>query len=335
MCGAHPEVMRKLIETNYEKTTGYGSDKYTREAEEIILRKCGIDEKEGAVTLLEGGTQTNLLVVTRLLDYCEGVLASEESHINVHEAGAIEAAGHKVITLSGKDGKISAKSVDEYMRNYTADDTRYHIVKPGMVYITHPTEIGTLYSLAELEALSAVCRRWSLPLYLDGARLAYGLAASRDVNLRDIARLCDVFYIGGTKCGALFGEAVVTTRKELLPSFFSLCKQRGAVLSKGRILGVQFKALFEGDLYERIGRHAIEMAMMLKEGFTKMGGRMYIDSPTNQQFFVLPNSKIEALRKDVQFELWGPLREGETPVRFVTDWSTTKADVDGLLERFL
>lgn len=330
MAGAHPEVMARLAETNLLHTAGYGGDPFTAEAEEKILKACRLDG--GKVFFMEGGTQTNLLVITRLLGYSDGVIATDTAHIAVHEAGAIEAAGHKVITLPGHDGKLRASDIEEYLDAYGHDDTREHIVRPAMVYITFPTELGTVYTRYELTAIRDVCRRHEVPLYIDGARLAYGLAADgNDLTLPDIASLCDAFYIGGTKCGALFGEAIVTSRPELFPRFFSLCKQRGAVLAKGRLLGLQFSTLFTDGLYERIGRHAVELAMLLKEGMIAKGHKLFIDSPTNQQFFILPNSTIEELRKIASFELWGPIRENETPVRFVTDWSTAREDV----ERFL
>lgn len=330
MAGAHPEVLAKIVETNLERTPGYGTDAFTKSAEECILRECGLEK--GKVFFLEGGTQTNMLVITRLLDYADGVIAADSAHINVHEAGAIEAAGHKVITLPATDGKISASAIDEYVAEYYKDDTYQHIVRPGMVYLTFPTEVGTLYSLEELAQISAVCHKWNIPLYLDDARLAYGLAAASDVTIKDISRLCDAFYIGGTKCGALFGEAVVTSRPELFPNFFSLCKQRGGILSKGRLLGVQYLALFSNGLYYRIGRHAVDMAMKLKEGFIANGFELFMDSPTNQQFFVLPNDVIVELRKTVSFELWGAMREEATPVRFVMDWATDEADIEHIVD---
>lgn len=330
MRGAHPEVMAALMDTNMVATPGYGEDDYCRRAERKILEECGI--RDGKVYFLEGGTQTNMLVITRLLDYCDGVIAADTGHINVHESGAIEAAGHKVISLPSEDGKIKATDINRCLSDYYGDDTYPHIVRPGMVYITFPTEMGTLYTLGELEDISETCRKWDIPLYIDGARLAYGLAAEgNDVTLKDVARLCDAFYIGGTKCGALLGEAVVTRRPELFNGFFSLCKQRGAVLSKGRLLGIQFETLFNGNLYGRIGQHAIETAMLLKDGFRSKGYRMLIDSPTNQQFFILPNEIIERLQENVAFELWGPMRENETPVRFVTDWSTRREDIIELM----
>lgn len=331
MEGAHPELMRRLMETNLEQTPGYGTDCYTREAEQRILDACGLPQ--GHVHFLIGGTQTNATVIDGLLAHHEGVLAAVTAHINTHEAGAIEAAGHKVITLPQHDGKVSADDVARYLQDFYADETWEHMVAPGMVYITHPTEEGSLYTLAELEALSRVCRANRLPLYLDGARLGYGLTAEgTDVTLRDVAQLCDAFYIGGTKCGALFGEAVVVSRPELLPHFFTLIKQHGALLAKGRLLGVQFATLFTDHLYERIARHAVELAQRLKHGFTAKGYRLMIDSPTNQQFVILPNDVIDRLREHASFELWGPRGESETPVRFVTSWATRDEDVEKLIE---
>lgn len=331
MVGAHPEVMHRLNETNGLHTVGYGCDEFTAGARRMILEACGIEH--GTAYFLEGGTQTNAVVIDRLLDRNDGVLATDTAHINVHEAGAIEATGHKVITLPAHDGKISAHEIRGYIADFYRDETYIHMVRPAMVYISFPTELGTIYSREELTAISDVCREYDIPLYIDGARMAYGLAASGgDLTLRDIAALCDVFYIGGTKCGALFGEAVVTRRPELLPRFESHVKLHGAMLAKGRLLGVQFATLFTDNLYLRIGVHAVRMAMMLKEGFVSKGYRLFIDSPTNQQFFVLPNEKIAELKRVASFELWGPMGETETPVRFVTDWSTIEEDIAALIE---
>lgn len=329
MAGAHPKVMERLCATNLERTPGYGSDAYTRSARAKILEACGLNE--GEVFFMNGGTQTNLVALTRLLDYSDGVMATTSAHISVHEAGAIEAAGHKVINLPEHDGKLRAEDIDAYVKAYHADDTYPHIARPAGVYITFPTEVGTLYTLQELKVISTVCHKHDIFLYLDGARMAYGLAASSDITLMDIARLCDVFYIGGTKCGALFGEAVVTRRPELLPRFFSLCKQRGAVPAKGRLLGVQFETLFTDDLYLQIGRHAIKMAMRLKRGLLALGLKEYLDSPTNQQFFYLTPEQEERLHGKVFFELWGPRQSDKTPVRFVTDWCVSAADIDRVI----
>lgn len=326
MAGAHPKVMEALCRTNLEKTVGYGFDTYTAAARATILTACGLEE--GEVFFLQGGTQTNKTVIDRLLSRNDGVICCDSGHINVHEAGAIEADGHKVIPLNGIDGKLDASVVEGYMEFFYNDETNEHMVRPAMVYISHPTEFGTLYSKRELEALSEVCRKYGMPLFIDGARLAYGLAADgTDVSLQDIASIADVFYIGGTKCGALFGEAVVTRHKTLLPRFMSLMKLHGALLAKGRLLGVQFLTLFTDDLYLRIGRHADRLAKILKEGLIAKGYRQYIDSPTNQQFFVLPNELIDRLSESIGFELWGPRGEAESIVRFVTDWSSTEEDV--------
>lgn len=330
MAGAHPEVLDALCRTNLHKSVGYGYDSYTSEAKSAILKACGLEE--GEVFFLQGGTQTNKTVIDRLLSRNDGVVCCDSGHINVHEAGAIEADGHKVIALNGRDGKLDASAVNRYLEDFYSDETNEHMVRPAMVYISHPTEYGTLYTRNELVNMSDVCRKFSMPLFIDGARLAYGLAAEgTDVSLQDVATFADVFYIGGTKCGALFGEAVVTRHKNLLPRFMSLMKLHGALLAKGRLLGVQFLALFSDDLYYRIGRHADSLAKILKDGFLEKGYRQYIDSPTNQQFFVLPNSLIDRLGKNVGFELWGPRGENESIVRFVTDWSTSESDVKALL----
>ena len=332
MTGAHPDVLKSLTDTNMLHTVGYGNDEFTAKAKSLILSACSIDEKNGDVYFLEGGTQTNAVVIDRLLDCHQGVLAADTAHINVHEAGAIEATGHKVLTLPSCNGKLRANDVEEYIKTFYSDSTHHYMVEPGMVYISYPTELGTVYTRRELEDLHDVCAKAGIPLYIDGARLAYGLAAEgSDVTLPIIAALADIFYIGGTKCGALMGEAVVTRRKELLPRFVSLIKRRGATLAKGRLLGVQFSTLFSDELYLRIGAHAVALAMKLKAGAVAKGYRLLIDSPTNQQFIILPNKKIEGLRHNVSFELWGPMQPDETPVRFVTDWATTTNDIDILL----
>lgn len=346
MRGGCPQVMERLVATNMEQTVGYGLDPYTRRAEELILQECGIPQAKdtlskdssdgnghpgGRVFLLVGGTQTNATVIDGVLRRNQGVIAAESGHINVHEAGAIESGGHKVLALPCPDGKLSAAQVDTFIRDFYADETWPHMVAPGMVYITQPTEFGGLYTREELKALHEVCAAHDIPLYIDGARLAYALAAS-DITLQEMASLADIFYIGGTKCGALFGEAVVTRRPELLPNFFTVIKQHGALLSKGRLLGVQFEALFTDGLYKRLGAHAVRMAMMLREVFLEKGYSLYMDSPTNQQFILLPNEVIDDLGREVTFELWGPRRERITPVRFVTDWGTQEADIRRLSE---
>lgn len=329
MVGAHPKVLERLIETNNLHTIGYGRDNFSAEAKRIILDACGL--VHGDVFFLEGGTQANAVVIDRLLDHNDGVIAADTAHINVHEAGAIESNGHKILTLPNHDGKLDANEIRDYIKSFYGDDTHHYMVRPAMVYISYPAELGTLYSRAELENINSVCKEYDIPLYIDGARLAYGLAAGEDLPLPNIASLCDVFYIGGTKCGALFGEAVVTSRPELLPRFVSLIKLHGATLAKGRLLGIQFAALFTDGLYEEIGRHAVRLAEKLKSGFVEKGYKLFIDSPTNQQFFILPNDKIDSLRRIASFELWGARGEKETPVRFVTDWATTDEDIDTLI----
>lgn len=329
ICGAVPEIMEALQLTNLEATPGYGLDHYCEEARRLILHACGL--ADGVVQFVIGGTEANSVVVDGLLGKCQGVLAAETSHVNVHEAGTIEAFGHKVLTLPSPDGKISAGDIDRYVTDFYRDETWEHMVEPGMVYITFPTELGTLYSRRELGDIAAVCRRHKLPLYIDGARLGYGLASPQcDVTLPEIAQLADIFYIGGTKQGALFGEAIVSRRRDIIPRLFSLIKQHGALLAKGRLLGLQFKTLFTDGLYFRYASHAVRMALELKELMQAKGFPLYIDSCTNQQFFILPKSVIETLRKSAQFELWGVPCAEKTPVRLTTSWSTTDADIEAL-----
>lgn len=330
MAGAHPEVLDALVRNNYVQTSGYGEDEFCKRAKHSIRKAC--EAPNADVYLMVGGTQTNATVLAGLLRSTQGVIAAETAHINVHEAGAIELTGHKVITLPSHDGRLCADEVRAYLRDFYADDTWTHMVVPGAVYISFSTEVGTLYSLEELTALSAVCREYKVPLYVDGARLGFALAASTDVTLPDLARLADVFYIGGTKMGALFGEAVVCSRPELLPGFFTLMKAHGAVLAKGRLLGMQFEAFFTNDLYLRIGRHGVDLAMRLRDIMERHGYRTFIDSPTNQQFFILPNVVAERLLKIATFEYWGPKGEVESKVRFVTSWETTNEHLDTLAE---
>lgn len=334
MEGAHPEVMERLLTTNLEQTAGYGADPYTTRAKQLIREACGLSSDVADVHFLVGGTQTNSTVIDGLLHHHEGVMAAETGHINVHESGAIEASGHKVLTLPSHDGKVEAREVADYVDAFYRDDTFEHMVAPGMLYISQPTEYGTLYSHRELQALSEVCRSRHIPLYIDGARLAYALASPHnDTSLPELARLADVFYIGGTKCGLLFGEAVVVPRgKALLPHFFPLIKQHGALLAKGRLLGVQWETLFADGLYFRLGAHAVELALRLKAAFAAKGYTPYIDSYTNQQFFCLPNRVIDRLSSVATFELWGPRGEEQSTVRFVTSWATREADVQTLIE---
>ena len=328
--GAHQEVMDALVRTNMEHTVGYGNDGYSAEARDMIREAVGAPDAE--VMFLVGGTQTNATAIDGILRRHEGVLAAASGHIAVHESGAIEASGHKVLTLPERDGKVRSEDVERFIKEFYADETYQHMVAPGMLYISQPTEFGTIYSLEELKALSEVCHCHNIPLYIDGARMAYGLMAEgADFTLRDIARLADVFYIGGTKCGTLFGEALVVTNRELLKNLFPLVKQHGALLAKGRLLGVQFGALFRDGLYERIGKEAVRLALKIREAFREAGYKVVIESPTNQQFFQLPNDVIDRLRESIAFDYWGPRGERESVVRFVTSWSTTEQDVDILI----
>ena len=330
MAGAHPEVMERLMKTNGEHTTGYGTDAYTDRAKNLIRKACGTPDAR--VFFLVGGTQTNATVIDGVLDRHEGVLAAESGHINVHESGAIEATGHKVLTLPSHEGKVKAEEVRDYIRNFYSDETYEHMVAPGMLYISFPTEYGTVYSLRELEDISDTCHSAGIPLFIDGARLGFGLAAEgNDITLADIARLSDVFYIGGTKVGALFGEAVVITNPGILKHFVPLVKQHGALLAKGRLLGVQFESLFEDGLYFRISEKAVRMGRRIKDAFSAAGYPAVVDSPTNQQFFRLPNEIIDKLKENVSFELWGPRGEQESVIRFVTGWATTDEDIDRLI----
>lgn len=324
--GAHPRVLEALAATNLEPAPGYGTDRFCASAAERIRAACADDTAD--VFLLVGGTQTNAVVISSLLAGYEGVIAADTGHIAVHEAGAIEATGHKVIALPEHDGKLQAAEVEAYLEGFYADANYEHMVFPGMVFIAHPSELGTLYSLAELEELSALCRRYEIPLYLDGARLSYGLAAPEsDVTLPDIARLTDAFYIGGTKCGALCGEAVVFPRGGMPRHFLTHVKQHGALLAKGRLLGVQFDTLFTNGLYGEVGRTAIDAAAELRRILSEAGCTFFRESPTNQQFVILENSQMEALAERVRFSFWERVDDTHTAIRFVTSWSTTAEDL--------
>ncbi|MBQ3536587.1 MAG: aminotransferase class V-fold PLP-dependent enzyme [Alistipes sp.] len=331
MEGMHPAILEALVRTNMQKTTGYGLDEYCVAAREAIRKACAAPDAE--VHFLVGGTQTNSTVIRALLRPHEGVVAAATGHIAVHESGAIEAGGHKVITLPHNCGKITAAQVDEYLEWFYADESFEHMVFPAMVYLSLPTEYGTLYSLAELEAMAEVCRKWNLKLFVDGARLGYGLAAAEcDVTLADLARLCDAFYIGGTKCGAMFGEAVVM-RKGLVPHFFTIVKQQGALLAKGRMLGIQFLTLFTDNLYLDIARHAVEQAARLKRAFIERGYELYFDSPTNQVFVTLNDEQEKRLRAATTFTEWERLADDRLVVRLATSWGTRPEDITALIEQ--
>ncbi len=324
--GAHPRVLEALAATNLEPAPGYGTDRFCASAAERIRAACADDTAD--VFFLVCVTQTNAVVISSLLAGYEGVIAADTGHIAAHEAGAIEATGHKVIALPEHDGKLQAAEVEAYLEGFYADANYEHMVFPGMVFIAHPSELGTLYSLAELEELSVVCRRFHIPLYLDGARLSYGLAAPEsDVTLPDIARLTDAFYIGGTKCGALCGEAVVFPRGGMPKHFLTHVKQHGALLAKGRLLGVQFDTLFTDGLYGEVGRTAIDAAAELRRILSEAGCTFFRESPTNQQFVILENSQMEALAERVRFSFWERVDDTHTAIRFVTSWSTTAEDL--------
>lgn len=331
IAGTHPAILKNLIETNYEPLSGYGMDHYTASAKEKIKKACGIETAD--VELLVGGTQTNAVVISTMLRDWEGVIAASSGHVNVHEAGAIEYTGHKVLELPAKDGKIVPEDLKQYMVRFYSDATHEHMVYPGMVYISHPTEPGTLYSKRELEEISSICHEYNIPLYLDGARLGYGLMSKHtDVTLHDIATLTDVFYIGGTKVGALLGEAIVFTKNNKPEHFMNAIKKRGALLAKGRVLGVQFDTLFTNDLYFRISKHAIDMAEKLKEIIISKGWEFYMDSPTNQQLILMNEAQMEELGKYVLFDRWGVYDEERTIVRLATSWSTSEDDLKVLAE---
>jgi len=328
--GAHPRILERLIETNFEQTKCYGMDEYCANARGLIRGLCECESAD--VHFLVGGTQTNTTVIASILRPHQGVLSATTGHINAHETGAIESTGHKVITLPAENGKLTAAQVEQAYAEHWNDANHEHVVQPGMVYISNSTEGGTIYTRQELQALSDVCRKHGLPLFLDGARLGYALAAEgNDLKLADIARLCDVFYIGGTKVGALFGEAVVITNDALKRDFRYLMKQRGGMLAKGRLLGLQFETLFRDGLYFSISRHAVEMAMMIRDAFRRKNIPFYCESPTNQQFPILTNEQASALSEKYAFELWTRIDENHSVVRFCTSWATREEDVQELI----
>ena len=327
--GAHPKVLEHLMETNMEAVSGYGNDKFTASAAEKIKKACSCPE--GQVYFLTGGTQTNMVVIDTLLRPYECVVASSCGHVNTHEAGAIESTGHKVLTVPHKNGKLDADDLRDYVQTFYADASHDHMVFPGMVYISHPSEYGTVYTKNELERISAVCHEFDMPLFLDGARLGYGLASDTDVTLADIARLTDVFYIGGTKCGALCGEAVVFTHGNMPRQFDTMVKRRGAMLAKARLNAVQFDALFTDGLYEEICAPAVRLALRLRDGLAAKGYRFSIDSPTNQQFLIMENDRLPALGEKVKYSFIEKYDAEHTVIRLATSWATTEEQVDELL----
>lgn len=330
--GAHRSIIDKLVETNMEATQGYGSDCYTESAANRIREACRCPKAQ--VELLVGGTQTNATCIDAILKSYEGVVAAETGHVALHEAGAIEFGGHKVLAIPAEKGKMDSDTLSGYLRDYYADENHEHMVHPGMVYISQPTEYGTLYSLAELEKISATAHSYSLPLYVDGARLAYALASEEnDVTLPDMARLCDIFYIGGTKCGALFGEAVVIPDPDFIKHFLTIKKQHGGLLAKGRMLGIQFDELFKNDLYLDIGKSADEYAQRIQRAVEKNANiSLYFPTPTNQSFLVVPNERLAWLSERVTYGFWEKYDEKSTVIRLATSWATGKEDLERLLE---
>lgn len=329
--GAHEKVLKRLIDTNMVQAAGYGFDEFSAQAADKIREtiKC----PEATIRFLVGGTQTNQVVINSMLKSYEGVVSADTGHVAVHEGGAIEFSGHKVLAIPSHEGKISADGVEAYLETFNSDFKKDHMVFPGMVYISHPTEYGTLYSKNELENLAKVCRKHEIPLFMDGARLGYGLMSENtDVTIEDVAKYCDIFYIGGTKIGALCGEAIVFTKNNEPKNFTTIIKHHGALLAKGRLTGIQFLELFTDDLYFKISKHAITMAEKVKQGFLDKGYQVYFDSPTNQQFFVVSNEKIEKLKQKVKFAIWEKYDENHRVVRFATSWATTEENVNKLLE---
>lgn len=326
----HPAILEALSKVSMEQLVGYGEDHYCQEARQLIRQAIGRDDAD--VHFLVGGTQTNMTVISSALRPYQGVIAADTGHINVHETGAIEHSGHKVLALPAHEGKISTTQIAAAIEAHYAENGPEHTVQPGMVYLSFPTEVGTIYSLAELEAIHEVCRSNQVPLFIDGARLGYGLCSPQcDVTLRDIARLADVFYIGGTKVGAMMGEAVVVTADELKRDFRYHIKQNGGMLAKGWLLGVQFLTLFTDNLYMRIAQNAINQAMRLRDALKDAGYTMYAESPTNQQFVVITDEEFQRLSRDFLLEPWARVDDRHMAVRICTSWATTDADTDRLI----
>lgn len=324
--GAHPDIIKRLSETNFISVPGYGMDEFCLRAKDRIRQTCHAPNAE--IEFLSGGTQTNRVMIDALLKSYEGVISADSGHVNAHEAGAIESGGHKVLTIKGHNGKITAEQIEQYICDYEHDDNHEHMVHPGMVYLSQPTEYGTLYSLSELQAIHEVCHKHHIYLYVDGARLAYALACKEnDVSLSNLAELCDAFYIGGTKCGALIGEAVVIPDPSLIPHLFTIIKAHGALLAKGRLLGIQFDELFKDDLYMHIGESAITYADEIRKILTDNHYTLCFDSPTNQVFFVIDNQKLDTLNKYVQYGFWEKYDDNKSIIRFATSWATKEDDI--------
>ena len=359
MEGAHPLILKRLMETNLVHSAGDGTDEFSESARAKIRKACNAPDAD--IHFLVGGTQANATVIKSILRPYQGVIAAETGHVSTHEAGAIEAGGHKVITLPHRNGKLQADSIERCIQGYWDDANHEHMVMPGLVYISQPTEFGTLYSLEELTMISEICHRCNVPLYVDGARLAYALACQKnDVTLPDLARLCDAFYIGGTKCGALFGEAVVLPRHDFIPHFFTLIKQNGALLAKGRIAGIQFETLFtkvsagsgkvsaegvsaavsSGEtssdetclLYEMVGQNAIAAADRIRAALVQKGYEISFECPTNQLFITVDDTQKERLEALLELSFWEKLPDGRTVLRICTSWATDMKDVDQLID---
>lgn len=329
--GAHPRIMERLMATNMEQTVGYGEDAYCAQAAEKIKKACGNEKL--AVHFLVGGTQTNMTVIDAALRSHQGVLCAVSGHINIHETGAVESCGHKVLGLPSTDGKITAAQVEQAYLTHVSDGSFEHMVQPKMVYISNPTELGTIYNKEELKALSETCRKYELYLFLDGARLGYGLASKEnDLTLKDIANLCDVLYIGGTKIGALFGEAVVISHNELAKDFRYFIKQKGGMLAKGRLLGLQFDTLFTDGLYEEISAHAIAMAEKLRRAFDEKGYPYLVPNSTNQIFPIIPDAQLQVLGEEFGYCYQERVDETHSAVRFCTSWATKEENVDALIQ---
>jgi threonine aldolase len=326
--GAAPEILEAFARTNMIQAQGYGADPFTASAKEKI--RAAIECPEAQITFLYGGTQTNQLAIDTMLRPFDGVVAVEPGHVNTHEAGAIEYSGHKVLALPEHDGKMDAAELEAYVAGFWADGNHEHMVFPGMVYITHPTENGTLYTREEMTAIAEVCHKYDMPLYLDGARLGYGLAAAPEVDLPFIAKTVDAFYIGGTKVGALFGEALIFTKNNEPSYFMTRVKQHGGLLAKGRTLGVQFDTLFTDGLYFRLGQHAVDMGLKIRDILTEAGCRFFIESRTNQQFIIIENSKMEALAERIGYEFWEAYDEDHAVIRFCASWATTEETLESL-----
>lgn len=329
--GAHPKIIERLSQTNLEQTAGYGEDIYCQRAIQIIKDKC--ENQNIDIHFFVGGTQANLTVISAALRPHQGAVTVKSGHINIHETGAIESCGHKVISLDSCDGKIKAEQIQNIYDEHYNDEATEHMVQPKLVYISNPTELGTIYSKKELEKISTTCHKNNMYLFVDGARLGYGLTApTNDLDLPTITNLCDIFYIGGTKVGALFGEAVIIKNEILKEDFRYIIKQKGALLAKGRLLGLQFETLFENDLYFKISQHAIDMAILLKNAFKDKGYAFQTDSFTNQQFPIIPDKHLEILKKKYEYSYLKRIDDTHSAVRFCTSWATKKENVDKLIE---